>query len=120
MGGVLSHSAPIWLGGLSIGWKTAAENVARIGGRRLLAENPARVLPCLARVVPVETQLSQNRCDFLRLLLFELNPNPLANDFGKFIKSRCFPLQKREHLVCRQRPILSTHVEIKRNEFVFA
>ncbi len=58
--------------------------------------NPARMLPSLAGHIPVKTKLRKNTGDLGRLLLRELNPNPLANHFRQFKEPRRFPAQQHQ------------------------
>ena len=52
---------------------------------------PARVLPDLAAVVPMETKLRKNRGYLAGLLSFKLNPNPLAYHLGDSSKKPGLP-----------------------------
>ena len=51
----------------------------------LLLNGPARVLPCLPGVVPMEAKLGQNAGDRRRLLVRKLNPDPLPDHFGQVV-----------------------------------
>ena len=77
----------------------AAVFLAGVNGGAFVAIRAARVLPRLAGVVPLETELRQNAGDFGRLLPVKLNPNPFANHFGQFKEARDFRAQQREQLV---------------------
>ena len=50
---------------------------------------PARLLPRLARVIPMETKPGQNSGHFARLLPVKLNPDPSANNLRLFKEVRC-------------------------------
>jgi hypothetical protein len=56
----------------------------KVGSLRHL---PARVLPNLPCVVPMETKLRENGGNLRGLLSLKLNPNPFANYFGNIPKS---------------------------------
>ncbi len=77
----------------SCGRKLAAVAFAWVVTGGFVGELSARVLPCLAFVVPMETKLRENHRYFAWLLLFELNPNPLSDYLGNLPKGRCFTLQ---------------------------
>ncbi len=63
-----------------------------IGGA--VATDAARVLPDLAVSVPMKANLREQGRDFLRLLLRELNPNPLSDNLRHAEKKRGFPFQE--------------------------
>jgi len=66
---------------------------------------PARVLPNLPDIVPMKAKLGQNSGDFCRLFLGELNPNPLANHFREFKKTRCLIAEQRQQFFGVQCPV---------------
>jgi len=73
----------------------AAVTLARVvvGGSGL-GINPARVLPELAAVVPMESNLRKQTCYLAGLTFRELNPNPLPDNLGHAAKEGCFPLKQ--------------------------
>jgi len=62
--------------------------VAGIEQRTHLLDRAARVLPNLPGVVPVKTKLGQNAGDRGRLLVGELNPDPIPSHFGNLKETR--------------------------------
>jgi hypothetical protein len=63
-----------------------------VGG--LVAKDAARVLPNLAVLIPMESDLRQHGCNLAGLFLRELNPNPLADNLRQPEKQGRFPLQE--------------------------
>ncbi len=63
-----------------------------VGG--LVAKDSARVLPNLAVLIPMETDLRQHGCNLAGLFLRELNPNPLADNLRQPEKQGRFPFQE--------------------------
>jgi hypothetical protein len=90
---------------LHVGWKIAAVFLARVNARRLVAKQAARMLPSLARLVPMKAELGQNACDLPRLLFTELNPHPLSNHLGQGKKARCFIAEQRQQFVSAKRTV---------------
>ncbi len=64
--------------------------LARVEGGPLTADRAARVLPRLPGVVPMEAKFGKNAGDRRRLLVGELNPNPLPDHFGNLEEAGCF------------------------------
>ena len=73
----------------------------------------ARVLPDLAAAVPMKTELRQGSRGFLRLLLPELNPNPLADNVSYPPELRGFGLEQGQQLLCVQLPVVFPQLEIQ-------
>ena len=92
-------------GRLHVGGEVAAVTLARVERRPLIADRAARVLPCLPSVVPMEPKLRQNAGDGRRLLIRELNPNPLPNNLGNLKKAGRFTAKQRQQFVGFQRPV---------------
>jgi hypothetical protein len=63
-----------------------------VGG--LVAEDAARVLPKLAVLIPMESDLRQHGCNLAGLFLRELNPNPISDNLRQPEKQGRFPLQE--------------------------
>jgi hypothetical protein len=63
-----------------------------VGG--LVAKDAARVLPNLAVLIPMETDLRQHGCNLAGLFLRELNPNPISDNLRQPEKQGGFPLQE--------------------------
>ena len=63
------------------------------------AESSARVLPRLALTVPMETKLRQLLPQSRGGLLFELNPNPLADNLGEIKQVGIDGVQQGQNLV---------------------
>jgi len=72
----------------------AAVTAARVIVRPLGAKGSAGVLPQFPAVVPMEAELGQGAGDLLRLLLPELNPNPLSDNVGNPPELRGLVLQQ--------------------------
>jgi len=87
--------------GLCVGRKLAAVFLARVIAGGFLCEVPARVLPSLPFVVPMETELREDSGDFAGLLLLELYPDPFADNFGHLPKGRCLALEDLQNFVGR-------------------
>jgi hypothetical protein len=60
----------------------------------------------------MEAKLRQYNRHFTRLLLLELNPNPLADNFDDIPKLRSFPLNQSQQRIRWQSPILLAAGEI--------
>jgi len=58
-----------------------------------LGINSARVLPDLAAVVPMESNLRKQTCYLAGRTFRELNPNPFPDNLGHAAKEGCFPLK---------------------------
>jgi len=61
--------AVILSSGECVSGEVAAISLARVIGRRLARNRPARILPRLPVAVPMEAKLGQMRADFAGLLL---------------------------------------------------
>ena len=61
-------------------------------------ELAARVLPCLALTIPMETKLRELLPNLGGGLLLELNPNPLPDYLGQTIRCGQLLVQKGQHL----------------------
>ena len=86
-----------WLNGMgNVAAVTAAGVVVGASG----GEVPARVLPDHAAAVPMESELRQGAGDGGRLLLPELNPNPLAYLVSHPPELRGFGLKQCQNLLC--------------------
>ena len=70
------------------------------------------MLPRFAGVVPMEAKLGQNPRDFGRLLVRELNPNPLANHFRQFKEFRRLIPQQREQVFRFQAAICAACLQV--------
>src|SRR5688572_23890143 len=81
--------------GECIGGEVAAISLARVIGRGCNRNRAARMLPRLAVAVPMKAKLGQRSGDFAGLLLGKSNPNPLANNFRDFKKTRSFTTEQR-------------------------
>ena len=99
---LVSRGRLLWCGrGLG-----AATNSRRVIARILLVwvvwasqtELAARVLPCLAITIPMETKLRQLLPNLCGWLLFEVNPNPTANDFRQAIRCGSLLMQRGQNL----------------------
>ena len=71
-----------------MGGKVGPITHARIERRPLSVNRPARVLPRLLGIIPMEAKLGQDARDCRRLFAGELNPNPLPNHLGNLEESR--------------------------------
>jgi hypothetical protein len=99
------------LSGLLVGREVTAVFPARVkvGSLRHL---PARVLPNLPCVVPMETKLRENGGNLRGLLSLKLNPNPFAYYFGNIPEVRGFlPYQVKQGFN-RQCPILISQFQV--------
>ena len=99
------------LSGLLVGREVTAVFPARVkvGSLRHL---PARVLPNLPCVVPMETKLRENAGNLRGLLSLKLNPNPFAYYFGNIPEVRGFlPYQVKQGFN-RQCPILISQFQV--------
>ncbi len=77
------HGSPL-SNGFHIGGEIAWILDARVG-IAAQTEQAARVLPCLALPVPMETALRQPAADFQCGSIVKLNPYPFANDFRQAV-----------------------------------
>jgi hypothetical protein len=101
-------------GGLSrllVGGEVTAVFPARVkvGSLRHL---PARVLPNLPCVVPMETKLRENGGNLRGLLSLKLNPNPFAYYFGNIPEVRGFLPNQVKQGFNRQCPILISQFQV--------
>jgi hypothetical protein len=76
------------------GGGVAAVTFARVIVGGLVAKDSARVLPNLAVLVPMESDLRQHGCNLAGLFLRELNPNPISDNLRQPEKQGRFPLQE--------------------------
>ena len=76
-------------------------------------EVSARVLPDLAAAVPMKAKLRKQGRGFLRLLLPELNPDPLADNVRDPPELRGFGLEQSQQLLCVQLPVAFPQLEIQ-------
>ena len=60
----------------------------------------------------MEAKLGKNAGDGRRLLVGELNPNPLPNHFGNLEKAGCFAAEERQQFLGFQCPICPAEGEI--------
>ena len=79
-----------------------------------LGECAARVLPDLPLVVPMKPKLGEPCRNVTRLLVGELNPDPLADNLGEIEKSRCLPLEQQNDALGAQLPIRPATGEVDR------
>jgi hypothetical protein len=100
------------LGGFRVGGEVAAITLAGVKRCPLLADSAAGVLPNPPGVVPVEAKLSENAGDGRRLLIGELYPNPLPDNFGHFKKAGCFTAKQGQQFLSFQFLIGSPEGEI--------
>jgi hypothetical protein len=85
---------------------------ARVNGGDHVAIYTARVLPRLASPVPMKTKFGQGAGNSAGLLVWKLNPNPLANHFGQGIEVGNFRTEQRQQLPGVQRAIHHAASEI--------
>jgi hypothetical protein len=76
------------------------------------AELAAGVLPTLAGVVPMETELGKLAAHGLGGLLGERNPDPLADNLGKLVLAGQPLAEKLKHAANRESAILFALLEI--------
>jgi len=93
-GGGVVHGVFLRSGGLTLGGKIAAVTLAGVIVGAFGGNRAARVLPCLAGVVPVKAQFGQLLADVGGGNLGKLNPNPFADDFGKGKAMRGFAAEQ--------------------------
>src|ERR1039458_9436876 len=97
--------------------------VARIFFVRVLetaqAERAARVLPCLALAVPMETKLRQNLPQLRRGRLAERNPNPLADNLGEIEQTRIGIFQKLQDFRSGQGAVFLPRLGVNRQTRIF-
>ena len=67
----------------------------------------------------MESELGKRRCDFARLLLFELNPNPSPYDLGEATKLRCFIAEQFQEFWRGQLAVAMAQREIQAWQFAF-
>ena len=79
-----------------------------------LGQSSARVLPNLPLVVPMKPKLGETCRNLTRLLLLELNPNPLADNLGQLKEARCLALQQLDDALGVQLPIRPAAGEVYR------
>ena len=80
------------------------------------AKLSAGVLPCLPLVVPMEAELGELRGDVARLLVLELDPNPVADNLREVEELRGLVLQQTKDLLGGERPPLAALPEINRRQ----
>ena len=83
------------------------------------AELAAGVLPCLPLVVPMKSKLRQVLPNLGGRLLFERNPNPLADNFRKAVNLRLRIQQKVQNLFRGQCAVFLSCLGINRQTSVF-
>jgi hypothetical protein len=76
------------------------------------------MLPSLPGVVPMKAKLGENAGDRGRLLVGELNPNPLPNHFGQLEKARSLGSEKRKNLLGVQCPVETPERQIDRRSAI--
>jgi len=91
----------------------AAVAFARVIVGGLVAKDAARVLPNLAVLIPMETDLRQHGCDFAGLFLRELNPNPISDNLRQPEKQGRFPLKQVQNLGGGQAAVRFPFLKIK-------
>ena len=104
--------AGVALHGFRVGGEVGAVTLARVERRPLTADRAAWVLPSLPGIVPVEAKLGKNAGDGRRLLVGELNPNPLPNHFGNLEEAGRIAAEERQQLLGFQSSIRPPEDEI--------
>ena len=99
--------------------EVAAVFSSRVKSARLRVR-AARMLPKLTPLVPMKAKLGQDCRHMARLACVKLNPDPLANDKGKFPKARSLLLQEIQDGFRRHRPIAMPPGHVNSWQVVFA
>src|ERR1035438_6227646 len=119
MAAPLSGAWPVWVqsGRPNVGGEITGKLLVRVG-LAAQTEHSARVLPCLALTIPMETKLRQLLPQLRRGCLAELHPNPPADNLGKIEQTRIAGFQKLQNFRNGQSAVLLPRLGVNRQTIV--